>query len=289
MIQNFKIWVRPNTICPFPVFFLLHGDCINASDWTDYTPRHWLADIHSQRPCLKLIKQILRALSPHSCINACVWFECAYGQPSDSPKGPAVVSERGWCGKINTGVREKFIPGRKGHSLAIRLAISKWSTHTNTVSSRNKKLPWNHSVLIHRTLFLLLFPLSTLSLTSSSCLCLARHSGFIGADEIYYRSLVKFGGGRGCQVYKMNWLSLVHLYGPSADNVWAERRWDMVETGEGSNTAITAQLISIGVTERISVTPSMFTQAGRESSSKKQAERTGEEYTAFTTSAAMFI
>lgn len=51
----------------------------------------------------------------------------------------------------------------------------------------------------------------------------------------------------------------------------------MVETGEGSNTAITAQLISIGVTERISVTPSMFTQAGRESSSKKQAERMGEE------------
>lgn len=67
----------------------------------------------------------------------------------------------------------------------------------------------------------------------------------------------------------------------------------MVETGEGSNTAITAQLISIGVTERISVTPSMFTQAGRESSSKKPAERTGEEerhsITQFTPSVAMFI
>lgn len=49
----------------------------------------------------------------------------------------------------------------------------------------------------------------------------------------------------------------------------------MVETGEGSNTAITAQLISIGVTERISVTPSMFTQAGRESSSKKQCREDG--------------
>lgn len=47
----------------------------------------------------------------------------------------------------------------------------------------------------------------------------------------------------------------------------------MVETGEGSNTAITAQLISIGVTERISVTPSMFTQPGRESSSEEEEER----------------
>lgn len=43
----------------------------------------------------------------------------------------------------------------------------------------------------------------------------------------------------------------------------------MVETGERSNTAITAQLISIGVTERISVAPSMFTKHGRESSSEK--------------------
>lgn len=57
------------------------------------------------------------------------------------------------------------------------------------------------------------------------------------------------------------------------ENVWTERRWDVVETGEGSNTAITAQLISIGVTERISVTPSMFTQPGRESSSEKDKER----------------
>lgn len=57
------------------------------------------------------------------------------------------------------------------------------------------------------------------------------------------------------------------------EDVWTERRWDVVETGEGSNTAITAQLISIGVTERISVTPSMFTQPGRESSSENEEER----------------
>lgn len=36
--------------------------------------------------------------------------------------------------------------------------------------------------------------------------------------------------------------------------------WDAAEREEGSNTAITTQLISSGVTERISVTPSMFTQ-----------------------------
>lgn len=47
----------------------------------------------------------------------------------------------------------------------------------------------------------------------------------------------------------------------------------MVETGEGSNTAITTQLISIGVTERISVTPSMFTQPGSESSSERERGR----------------
>lgn len=43
-----------------------------------------------------------------------------------------------------------------------------------------------------------------------------------------------------------------------------------METAEGSNTAITDRLISIGVTERISVTPSMFTQPGRESSSEDE-------------------
>lgn len=48
----------------------------------------------------------------------------------------------------------------------------------------------------------------------------------------------------------------------------------MVETGEGSKTAITTQLISIGVMERISVTLSMFTQPGSESSTEK--ERKGE-------------
>lgn len=42
----------------------------------------------------------------------------------------------------------------------------------------------------------------------------------------------------------------------------------MVETGEGSKTAITTQLISIGVMERISVTLSMFTQPGSESSTE---------------------
>lgn len=47
----------------------------------------------------------------------------------------------------------------------------------------------------------------------------------------------------------------------------------MLETGEGSNTAITTQLISIGVTEKISVTPSMFTQPGRESSSEDEEQR----------------
>lgn len=47
----------------------------------------------------------------------------------------------------------------------------------------------------------------------------------------------------------------------------------MLQTGEGSKTAITTQLISIGVMEKISVTPSMFTQPGSESSSEKQRER----------------
>lgn len=49
----------------------------------------------------------------------------------------------------------------------------------------------------------------------------------------------------------------------------------MVETEEGSNTAITTQLISIGVMERISVTSSMFTQPGRESSSEEDEESVG--------------
>lgn len=49
----------------------------------------------------------------------------------------------------------------------------------------------------------------------------------------------------------------------------------MVETEEGSNTAITTQLISIGVMERISVTSSMFTQPGRESSSEEEEESVG--------------
>lgn len=61
-------------------------------------------------------------------------------------------------------------------------------------------------------------------------------------------------------LYKKNRLSRV--YGPSVGNVRTEARWDVEETGEGSNTAITTQLISTGVTERISVTPSMFTQPG---------------------------
>lgn len=49
----------------------------------------------------------------------------------------------------------------------------------------------------------------------------------------------------------------------------------MVETEEGSKTAITTQLISIGVMERISVTSSMFTQPGRESSSEEEEESVG--------------
>lgn len=46
----------------------------------------------------------------------------------------------------------------------------------------------------------------------------------------------------------------------------------MVETGERSNTAITDRLISIGVTERISVTPSAFTKHGKASSSEKDRD-----------------
>lgn len=72
---------------------------------------------------------------------------------------------------------------------------------------------------------------------------------------------------------KINRLSLAHLYGQCVENVWTETRWDVVEKGEGSNTAITVQLISIGVTERISVTPSMFTQPSKKSSSEKEKER----------------
>ncbi len=79
-------------------------------------------------------------------------------------------------------------------------------------------------------------------------------------------------GGK-CLVIKMNWLSPAHLYGQSVEIVWTETRWDVVEKGEGSNTAITIQLISIGVTERISVTPSMFTQPSKESSSEKDEDR----------------
>lgn len=72
----------------------------------------------------------------------------------------------------------------------------------------------------------------------------------------------------------MNRPSLARVCGvASVENVWTKGRWDAEETGEGSNTAITTQLISTGVTERISVTPSMFTQPGGESSPKKEEER----------------
>lgn len=54
------------------------------------------------------------------------------------------------------------------------------------------------------------------------------------------------------------------MYGQRGDGM----RWRI---GEGSNTAITTQLISIGVTERISVTPSMFTQPAEKSSSEKDS------------------
>lgn len=61
-------------------------------------------------------------------------------------------------------------------------------------------------------------------------------------------------------MHKMN--ALAHQCGENTAGVKMER-WDAAERGKGSNTAITTQLISTGVTERISVTPSMFTQPGR--------------------------
>lgn len=48
----------------------------------------------------------------------------------------------------------------------------------------------------------------------------------------------------------------------SVEKTRPEYGWDAAERGKGSNTAITTQLISTGVTERISVTPSMFAQPG---------------------------
>lgn len=59
----------------------------------------------SQRPCLTLIKQILRT-SPfiiatwlmHQCLWVCVYKHVC------CPKRPTVGSERGWCRKINTGM-----------------------------------------------------------------------------------------------------------------------------------------------------------------------------------------
>lgn len=53
------------------------------------------------------------------------------------------------------------------------------------------------------------------------------------------------------------------------ENEWTKMGWGVLETGEGSNTAITTQLISIDVTERISVTPSMFIQPGSDPPLKK--------------------
>lgn len=70
-------------------------------------------------------------------------------------------------------------------------------------------------------------------------------------------------------MHKMN--ALAHQCGENTAGVKMER-WDAAERGKGSNTAITTQLISTGVTERISVTPSMFTQPGRGVSSKKGGE-----------------
>lgn len=61
-------------------------------------------------------------------------------------------------------------------------------------------------------------------------------------------------------MHKMN--ARAHQCGENKAGVKMER-WDAAERGKGSNTAITTQLISTGVTERISVTPSMFTQPGR--------------------------
>lgn len=60
-------------------------------------------------------------------------------------------------------------------------------------------------------------------------------------------------------MHKMN--AQAHQCGENRAGVKMER-WDAAERGKGSNTAITTQLISTGVTERISVTPSMFTQPG---------------------------
>lgn len=60
-------------------------------------------------------------------------------------------------------------------------------------------------------------------------------------------------------MHKMN--ALAHQCGENTAGVKMER-WDAAKRGKGSNTAITTQLISTGVTERIGVTPSMFTQPG---------------------------
>lgn len=104
-------------------------------------------------------------------------------------------------------------------------------------------------------------------LPSFSCLSFVCNTAFIWTDEIHYRSLVKLRGKTPAVQNELTfWLILM----VSVWRMYGQRRWDEVETGEGSNTTITMQLISIGVTKRISVTPSMFTQPGGESSKKEQ-------------------
>lgn len=73
-------------------------------------------------------------------------------------------------------------------------------------------------------------------------------------------------------MHKMN--ARAHQCGENKAGVKMER-WDAAERGKGSNTAITTQLISTGVTERISVTPSMFTQPGRGGGSSKKGVESG--------------
>lgn len=127
------------------------------------------------------------------------------------------------------------------------------------------------SVLIHHPLFLLLLTLSALfSLPFPVCLSSASRilSGLM-------KCIIIVSLGLGENFWCLKWIDCLWLifmvrvwrmYRQRGDGMWWRHK-------RGSNTAITTQLISIGVTERISVTPSMFTHPGRESSSEKDKER----------------
>lgn len=60
----------------------------------------------------------------------------------------------------------------------------------------------------------------------------------------------------------------------NVEDAWTGRRWDVVKTGEGSNTTISGQLISIGVMGRISVSRSVLsTWQGNSPRRKRRGER----------------